>query len=253
MLARALSRGGRGFAPASVLSRRISSFMASYQAHVEERVAEGVPLPLDAARTAELVALLEQPPEGEEQQLIAMLEDRVPPGVDEAAYIKAGFLAAVSKGDTSSPLLTRQRAVELLGTMQGGYNIGPLIEALDDAELAPTAAAALARTILVFDAFHDVEAKAKAGNAMAQQVMEAWAEAEWFTSRPEVAEKITLTVFKVLGETNTDDLSPAQDAWSRPDIPLHATAMLKHPREGITDAQARTSMPHELSGCSVWG
>ncbi|MCD8548053.1 MAG: bifunctional aconitate hydratase 2/2-methylisocitrate dehydratase [Aeromonadaceae bacterium] len=208
--------------------------LENYRKHVAERAAEGVvPLPLNAEQMAGLVALLKAPPAGEEAVLLELLSERVPPGVDEAAYVKAGFLAAVAKGETQSPVLSAERATELLGTMQGGYNIAPLIDLLDDAALAPLAAKALSHTLLLFDAFHDVEAKMLAGNAYARQVMTSWAEAEWFLSRPKLADKLTLTVFKVPGETNTDDLSPAQDAWSRPDIPLHAKAMLKNARPGI--------------------
>jgi len=186
---------------------------------------------------AGLVELLKSPPLGEEEFLLDLLINRVPPGVDEAAYVKAGFLAAVAKGETTSPLVTPEKAIELLGTMQGGYNIHPLIDALDNEKLAPIAAKALSHTLLMFDNFYDVEEKAKAGNAYAKQVMQSWADAEWFLSRPSLAEKITVTVFKVTGETNTDDLSPAPDAWSRPDIPLHALAMLKNAREGIEPDQ----------------
>ena len=168
-----------------------------------------------------------------------LFENRVPPGVDEAAYVKASWLTAVLEGTVSSPLVSKRKAVDILGTMQGGYNIAPLIKALDVDDLAEGAADELSKTLLMFDAFHDVEAKARAGNTHAERVMRSWAEAEWFTSRPEVPEKITFTTFKVTGETNTDDLSPAPDAWSRPDIPLHALAMLKNPREGITDAPAQ--------------
>ncbi|MDF3009155.1 MAG: bifunctional aconitate hydratase 2/2-methylisocitrate dehydratase [Enterobacter kobei] len=212
--------------------------LEEYRKHVAERAAEGIaPKPLDATQMAALVELLKTPPVGEEEFLLDLLANRVPPGVDEAAYVKAGFLAAVAKGETTSPLVTPEKAIELLGTMQGGYNIHPLIDALDDAKLAPIAAKALSHTLLMFDNFYDVEEKAKAGNAYAQQVMHSWAEAEWFLSRPPLAEKITVTVFKVTGETNTDDLSPAPDAWSRPDIPLHALAMLKNAREGIVPDQ----------------
>ncbi len=208
--------------------------LESYRKHVAERAAQGVvPQPLNAEQVAALVDLLKSPPAGEEALLLELLSQRVPPGVDEAAYVKAGFLAAVAKGEASSPILGAEQAVEWLGTMQGGYNIHPLIDLLDDAKLAPLAAKALSHTLLMFDAFHDVQEKAKAGNALAQQVMQSWADAEWFLSRPKLADKITLTVFKVPGETNTDDLSPAQDAWSRPDIPLHALAMLKNARPGI--------------------
>ncbi|MDI6956349.1 bifunctional aconitate hydratase 2/2-methylisocitrate dehydratase, partial [Pantoea sp. Pa-EAmG] len=180
-----------------------------------------------------LVELLKNPPAGEEEFLTDLLVNRVPPGVDEAAYVKAGFLAAITKGEAHSPLVTREKAVELLGTMQGGYNIHALIEALDDEALAPIAAEALSHTLLMFDNFYDVEEKAKAGNPHAKKILQSWADAEWFLKRPKLAEKITTTVFKVTGETNTDDLSPAPDAWSRPDIPLHALAMLKNPRDGI--------------------
>ncbi|MGI2882945.1 bifunctional aconitate hydratase 2/2-methylisocitrate dehydratase [Vibrio furnissii] len=208
--------------------------LEAYRKHVEERAAEGVvPKPLDAEQVAGLVELLKNPPQGEEDVLLDLLENRIPPGVDEAAYVKAGFLTAITKGDVSSPLVSREKAATLLGTMQGGYNIEPLVSLLDDAQLAPIAATALSHTLLMFDAFYDVEEKAKAGNAFAKQVLESWAEAEWFLSKPALAEKITLTVFKVTGETNTDDLSPAPDAWSRPDIPVHALAMLKNERDGI--------------------
>ncbi|EJD6042368.1 bifunctional aconitate hydratase 2/2-methylisocitrate dehydratase [Providencia rettgeri] len=208
--------------------------LEEYRKHVAERAAQGiVPKPLDASQVAALVELLKNPPKGEEDFLLDLLTNRVPPGVDEAAYVKAGFLAAIAKGETSSSLISPEKAIELLGTMQGGYNIHALIEALDDAKLAPIAAKALSHTLLMFDNFYDVEEKAKAGNAHAKQVIESWADAEWFKQRPALAEKMTVTVFKVTGETNTDDLSPAPDAWSRPDIPLHALAMLKNARDGI--------------------
>ncbi|MBE9591418.1 bifunctional aconitate hydratase 2/2-methylisocitrate dehydratase [Moraxella sp. K127] len=209
--------------------------LTEYRAHVAEREALGVPpQPLTDAQTADLVELLKNPPAGEEDYLVDLLENRVPAGVDQAAYVKAAFLNAIVKGEATSPLVTKERAVYLLGTMLGGYNVAPLVELLDDAELGGLAAEALKKTLLVFDAFHDVEEKAKAGNANAKAVLESWAEAEWFTSRPDVPSEMTITVFKVTGETNTDDLSPAQDAWSRPDIPLHANAMLKNARDGIT-------------------
>jgi aconitate hydratase 2/2-methylisocitrate dehydratase len=209
--------------------------LEAYRKHVEERATQGIPaVPLDAEQTAELVALLKNPPSGEEEFLLDLLKNRIPAGVDEAAYVKAGFLSAIVKGEASSPLIDKVFATELLGTMLGGYNIQPLIECLDDEEVAAIAVKALSHTLLIFDAFHDVEEKAKSGNAFAKQIIESWAEGEWFTSKPKLAEKITVTVFKVPGETNTDDLSPAPDAWSRPDIPLHANAMLKMAREGIT-------------------
>ncbi|MCI0734077.1 MAG: bifunctional aconitate hydratase 2/2-methylisocitrate dehydratase [Methylococcaceae bacterium] len=212
--------------------------LEKYRKHVEERAALGVvPKPLDAGQTARLVELIKDPPAGDEDFLLDLLTDRVPPGVDEAAYVKAGFLKAIAKKEARSPILDGRRAVELLGTMLGGYNVAPLVDLLDDQDLAPAAARALSHTLLIFDAFHDVEEKSKTGNRHAQQVIESWANAEWFTSQPKVPEKLTATVFKVIGETNTDDLSPAPDAWSRPDIPLHAKAMLKMPREGITNAE----------------
>ncbi|NLD14847.1 MAG: bifunctional aconitate hydratase 2/2-methylisocitrate dehydratase [Gammaproteobacteria bacterium] len=212
--------------------------LEAYRKHVEERAAQGVvPQPLNAEQTAGLVELLKNPPAGENDFLLDLITNRVPAGVDEAAYVKAGFLAAIAKGEATSPLLNKTRAVELLGTMQGGYNIETLVSLLDDAELAATAAEQLKHTLLMFDAFHDVAEKAKAGNANAKAVMQSWADGEWFTARPALEEKITLTVFKVTGETNTDDLSPAPDAWSRPDIPLHALAMLKMARDGINPDQ----------------
>lgn len=213
--------------------------LEEYRKHVAERAAQGiVPKPLDASQMAALVELLKNPPAGEEEFLVDLLVNRVPPGVDEAAYVKAGFLAAIAKGEAHSPLVTREKAVELLGTMQGGYNIHALIDALDDETLAPIAAEALSHTLLMFDNFYDVEEKAKAGNVHAKKILQSWADAEWFLKRPKLAEKITTTVFKVTGETNTDDLSPAPDAWSRPDIPLHALAMLKNPRDGIEPDEA---------------
>ncbi|WP_024298996.1 bifunctional aconitate hydratase 2/2-methylisocitrate dehydratase [Methylomicrobium lacus] len=209
-----------------------------YRKHVEERAAEGiVPKPLDAQQTAALVELIKNPPAGEEAFILDLLANRIPAGVDDAAYVKAGFLAAIAKGEATSPILSPAEATRLLGTMLGGYNVAPLIDLLDHAELAPIAAKALSHTLLIFDAFHDVQAKSDAGNGYAKQVIQSWADAEWFTAKPEVPAKLTVTVFKVTGETNTDDLSPAPDAWSRPDIPLHAKAMLKMPREGITNAE----------------
>ena len=208
--------------------------LQEYRNHVAERAAEGVvPKPLDAEQVAQLVELIKNPPAGEETFLLELLADRVPPGVDDAAYVKAGFLAAIAKGEATSPILEAARATELLGTMLGGYNIEPMIELLDS-EHADIAVSGLSKTLLMFDAFHDVKDKADAGNVYAQKVLASWANAEWFTNKPKVAEKITVKVFKVTGETNTDDLSPAPDAWSRPDIPVHAKAMLKMEREGIT-------------------
>ncbi|HPB90516.1 MAG TPA: bifunctional aconitate hydratase 2/2-methylisocitrate dehydratase [Rugosibacter sp.] len=209
--------------------------LEAYRQHVAERAALGIPpLPLSKQQTEELVALLLNPPKGEEAFLVDLLTHRIPAGVDEAAKVKAAFLAKVGAGDTACALISRVKATELLGTMLGGYNVKPLIDALDDAEVGATAATALKSTLLMFDAFHDVADKAKAGSVNAKAVMQSWADAEWFTQRPEVPKKISVTVFKVTGETNTDDLSPAPDAWSRPDIPLHGLAMLKNARDGIT-------------------
>ncbi|MCP8898375.1 bifunctional aconitate hydratase 2/2-methylisocitrate dehydratase [Gilvimarinus xylanilyticus] len=209
--------------------------LEAYRNHVAERAAQGVPpKPLSPEQVADLVELLKNPPAGEEDFLLELISERVPPGVDEAAYVKAAFLSALIKGEAQSPLIDKPKAVELLGLMHGGYNIETLVDLLDDETLAPLAATELKHTLLMFDAFHDVEDKAKAGNQHAQEVMQSWADAEWFTSRKKVPESTKLTVFKVTGETNTDDLSPAQDAWSRPDIPLHALAMYKNSRDGIT-------------------
>ncbi len=207
----------------------------TYRQLAAKRAEQGIPaLPLTAEQTQGLVELLMAPPKGEETFLVELLTHRVPPGVDDAARVKAGFLASIAKGKESCALVSRAKATELLGTMLGGYNVQPLIDLLDDAEVAPVAAEGLKKTLLMFDAFHDVQEKAEKGNAQAKAVLQSWADAEWFTTRPEVPEAITVTVFKVSGETNTDDLSPAPDAWSRPDIPLHALAMLKNARPGIT-------------------
>ena len=208
--------------------------LEAYRQHVAERAALGVPpLPLTAQQTADVIELLKAPPAGEEAFLLDLITHRVPAGVDDAAKVKASYLAALAFGGEKNALIPRERATELLGTMLGGYNVHPLVELLDDATVGAVAANALKNTLLVFDAFHDVQEKAKAGNANAQAVLQSWADAEWFTSRPEVPQSLTVTVFKVTGETNTDDLSPAPDATTRPDIPLHALAMLKNKRDGI--------------------
>ena len=200
--------------------------LKAYRQHMEERAAEGiVPKPLDAEQVNGLVELLKNPPAGEEAFLTDLLENRIPAGVDDAAYVKAAFLAAVAKGETHSPIIDNVRATELLGTMLGGYNIEPLISLLDHDATAATAASALSKTLLMFDAFHDVVEKSES-NEHAMSILQSWANAEWFLNKENVPEKITVTVFMVDGETNTDDLSPAGDAWSRPDIPLHAKAML---------------------------
>ncbi|HAO88729.1 MAG TPA: bifunctional aconitate hydratase 2/2-methylisocitrate dehydratase [Gammaproteobacteria bacterium] len=229
--------------------------LEAYRKHVAERAELGVvPKPLSADQVADLIELLKTPPAGEEEFLVDLISNRVPPGVDEAAYVKAGFLSAVAKGEAESPLIDKKFAVKLLGTMLGGYNIATLIDLLDDGELADFAADELCHTMLMFDAFHDVAEKADGGNAAAKRVMTSWADAEWFTSKNEIPEVMTVAVYKVPGETNTDDLSPAQDAWSRPDIPLHAKAMYKNPREGVTNAEEqineleRTGHPVALVG-----
>jgi aconitate hydratase 2/2-methylisocitrate dehydratase len=209
--------------------------LQAYRQHVADRSALGIPpLPLTAQQTADVIELLKNPPVGEEGFLVDLITHRVPAGVDDAAKVKASYLAAVAFGTETCALISRERATELLGTMLGGYNIHPLVELLDDAQLAEVAANALKHTLLMFDAFHDVQEKAEKGNASAQSVLKSWAEAEWFTSKPEVPQSLTVTVLKVTGETNTDDLSPAPDATTRPDIPLHALAMLKNKRDGIT-------------------
>ena len=211
--------------------------LKAYRDHAELRAATGVPpLPLDVEQTAELIGLLADPPAGEGEFLMELFTERVPAGVDKAAYVKACFLAAIAKGESTSPLIDPNRATEILGTMLGGYNVGPLVELLDNPSLASLAASQLKHTLLMFDAFYDVAKKADAGNDVAKDVIGSWADAEWFTSKDPLAEKVSLTVFMVPGETNTDDLSPATEAWSRPDIPLHALAMLVNPREGIHDA-----------------
>ncbi|MAA63572.1 MAG: bifunctional aconitate hydratase 2/2-methylisocitrate dehydratase [Alteromonadaceae bacterium] len=212
--------------------------LEAYRAHVEERAAQGIPpKPLNAEQTAALVELLKNPPAGEEDTLVDLLENRVPPGVDEAAYVKAAFLTAILKDEATSPLIDKPKAIQLLGMMQGGYNIATLVEQLDNAELAELAAVQLKKTLLMFDAFNDVKDRMDAGNAVAKEIMESWANAEWFTGKKKVPESIKMTVFKVTGETNTDDLSPAPDAWSRPDIPLHARAAYKMERDGLKPEQ----------------
>lgn len=216
----------------------MSHFLQTYHEHVAERATIGiVPKALDAQQTVQLIELLQSPLSGNDTELLELFETRIPAGVDDAAQIKAEFLTRIANGIITNPLISAEHAVKLLGTMSGGYNVSPLIHLLDNAQLAPLAAEALSHTLLIFDRFKDIAAKAQQGNAYAKQVLHSWANAEWFTSRPTLAEKITLTVFKVLGETNTDDLSPAQDAWCRSDIPLHANAMLKMKREGIEPDQ----------------
>lgn len=210
----------------------------SYYKQAKEREQIGVvPKPLSAEQVEELIEVLQNPQGTPEEELLNLIENRIPPGVDEAAKIKAIFLNDIATGKKVSPVLSKERAVELLGTMQGGYNVQYLLDLLKDSVLAPIAANALKHILLIFDSFSTIAYLAKNGNKYAREVIESWANAEWFTAKPALADKITLTVFKVSGETNTDDLSPAQDAWSRPDIPLHAQAMLKNAREGIIPDQ----------------
>ncbi|MBK6907126.1 MAG: bifunctional aconitate hydratase 2/2-methylisocitrate dehydratase [Rhodocyclaceae bacterium] len=221
--------------------------LEAYRQHVAERAALGIPpLPLSKQQTEEVIALLLNPPKGEEVTLVDLLTHRVPAGVDDAAKVKAEFLTQVGAGKTACALISRTKATELLGTMVGGYNVKPLIDLLDDNEVGSVATAALKNTLLMFDFFNDVADKAKAGSANAKAVMQSWADGEWFTSRPEVPTAMKITVFKVTGETNTDDLSPAPDAWSRPDIPLHAVAMLKNARPGIEPEKAGERGPIKL-------
>lgn len=217
--------------------------LQAYRKHVEDRAAENLPpLALDAQQVAELVELIKAPGNEEPQVLLDLLVHRVPPGVDQAAYVKAAFLSAVASGETACSFISREYAVELLGTMLGGYNIQSLIASLDDEVTAAAAVKALSHTLLIYDAFHDVTEKSKT-NDYAKQVIQSWADAEWFTSKPEMAEEIMLTVYKVPGETNTDDLSPATEAWSRPDIPLHAKSMLvskmENPLETIEELKKK--------------
>lgn len=238
-----------------ILSRNFS-VLDDYREQTEERAKLNiVPTPLDADEVSQLCELLKEPIAGEEEYMMHLLEDRVPPGVDEAAYVKASFLASVANGEVTSPLVSKEHAVYLLGTMQGGYNIQPMIQALsDEPALAEVAVSKLANTLLMFDAFYDVEQLHKDGNVYATEVMQKWADASWFVDRPPVAEKMTVAVFMVTGETNTDDLSPAPDAWSRPDIPLHAKAMFKIERDGIHDneKQSRTWRRQRASQLRLW-
>ncbi|MGP9830994.1 bifunctional aconitate hydratase 2/2-methylisocitrate dehydratase [Marinobacter sp. NSM] len=218
--------------------------LEAYREHVAEREALGIPpKPLNPEQTAGLIELLKNPPAGEEATLVDLLENRVPPGVDEAAYVKAAFLTAIVKGEATSPLIDKKKAVQLLGMMQGGYNIATLVDLLDDSELAELAGEQLKHTLLMFDAFNDVKEKMDAGNVVAKAVVESWANAEWFTKKNKVPESTKMVVFKVTGETNTDDLSPAPDAWSRPDIPLHARAAYKMERDGLKPEEPGVTGP----------
>ena len=208
--------------------------LEAYRDHVADRAAMNIPpKPLSPQQVADVVELLKAPPASEEDYLVDLISNRVPPGVDEAAYVKAAFLSDVALGNVECPLIDKVMAVDLLGDMHGGYNIETLVKLLSDNELGEQAATELKHTLLMFDAFYDVASLAKDGNANAQSVMQSWADAEWFTKRDELPESLKMVVFKVTGETNTDDLSPAPDAWSRPDIPLHARAMYKMTRDGL--------------------
>ncbi|HOY02820.1 MAG TPA: bifunctional aconitate hydratase 2/2-methylisocitrate dehydratase, partial [Zoogloea sp.] len=229
--------------------------LEAYRQHVAERAALGIPpLPLSKQQTQALVELLQTPPAGEEAFLVDLLTHRVPAGVDDAAKVKAEFLAKVAKGEVACGLVSKVKATELLGTMLGGYNVKPLIDQLANGETGAAAAEGLKKTLLVFDFFHDVKELADKGNANAKSVLQSWADGEWFTTRPAVPASQKLTVFKVTGETNTDDLSPAPDAWSRPDIPLHALAMLKNPRPGIEPDEAGARGPlKQLEGLAAKG
>ena len=205
--------------------------LENYKNHVEERFEQGIPpLPLNAEQVSELVELLKSPPSGEEEYILDLITNRTPAGVDPAAYVKAAFLTAIAKEETSSPLIDKKHATKLLGTMLGGYNVESLISLLEDEEVGPLAAEGLSKTLLMFNAKHDVIELAKK-NENAQKVVDSWSNGEWFTSKPKLPEVIKAIVFRVEGEINTDDLSPAPDAPSRPDIPLHALAMLKKTME----------------------
>ena len=218
--------------------------LETYRQHVAERAAINIPpKPLSPQQVAELITLLKNPPEGEEQYLVDLISNRVPPGVDEAAYVKAAFLSDIALGNVDCVLIDKITAVDLLGDMHGGYNIETLVSLLKDDELGDHAVDELKHTLLMFDAFYDVAAMAKEGNTRAQSVMRSWADAEWFTKREQLPESLKMVVFKVTGETNTDDLSPAPDAWSRPDIPLHARAMYKMPRDGLEPLEVGKAGP----------
>ncbi|MFL9828086.1 bifunctional aconitate hydratase 2/2-methylisocitrate dehydratase [Rhodoplanes sp. SY1] len=236
------------------LPRNTEAMLRAYREHAAERDRLGIPpLPLSAEQTAAVVALLRAPPAGEEAFLLELLTHRVPAGVDDAAKVKATFLAGIAAGEEQSALISRLRATELLGTMLGGFNVAPLVSLLSDPEVGAAAAQALKHTLQVFDAFDAVAALAERGDANAKAVLASWAEAEWFTSRPEVPASLEIVVFKVTGETNTDDLSPAPDATTRPDIPMHALAMLKNPRPGIVPDEPGVRGPTRQLGALVAG
>ena len=222
-------------------------YLSDYFLKANERTRQHVePLPLTAAEVTELTELLLDPPAGSEAVLFNLIANRVPPGVDEAAQVKAAFLYDLATGAKDSPVIAADQAVELLGQMKGGYNVAPLIELLKDSELAADAVAALEHTLMVYDAFDQVAQLAQSGNAKAQDLIGRWAAATWFTSRPALPESQDYTVFKVTGEITTDDLSPASDAWSRPDIALHARAMFKNSREGLSADEEGVTGPMKL-------
>ena len=222
-------------------------YLSDYFLKANERTRQHVePLPLTAAEVTELTELLLDPPAGSEAVLFNLIANRVPPGVDEAAQVKAAFLYDLAIGAKDSPVIAADQAVELLGQMKGGYNVAPLIELLKDSELAADAVAALEHTLMVYDAFDQVAQLAQSGNAKAQDLIGRWAAATWFTSRPALPESQDYTVFKVTGEITTDDLSPASDAWSRPDIALHARAMFKNSREGLSADEEGVTGPMKL-------
>lgn len=224
----------------------MTSYLSDYYRQAQSRSAQGIPpLPLTAAQTQELCDLLTDP-DGQKSEYLDLLENAVPAGVDEAAKVKADFLDKIVKGTLSCPLISKSKAVEILGTMKGGYNVKPLIEALSDSEISTAAKEALEHTLLIYDAFDEVKALCEQGNAQARALMQSWADATWFESRPKLPDCITLKVFKVSGEATTDDFSPAQDAWSRPDIPLHAQSMFKNSREGLTPDEEGVKGPMAL-------
>lgn len=218
--------------------------MKEYDQHIINRAKIGItPKPLNAQQTTQLIKLLQDPVIHNKKYLLNLLIHHVPPGVDEAAYVKVKFLTSIFTEKTVCTVISKQQSIKFLGTMQGGYNVPALINALNYPELAPIATNALKHTLLIFNNFEKIYKKSKSGNKYAATILHSWAHAEWFNALPEITKKITVTVFKVPGETNTDDLSPAIDAWSRPDIPLHALSMLKHPREGIIPDQPGTIGP----------
>ena len=214
------------------------AFLEDYKAHVAERKTLGVPpLPLSAKQTAELIELIKADCTDE---LLELLTNRVAPGVDDSAYVKAAFLNDVAAEKITVDAIAPERAVQMLGMMLGGYNVKPMIDALSSANevVVQEAVTALSKTLLVYDAFNDVEELHKKGNVAATQVMTSWANAEWFTQRDALAKEITVTVYKVPGETNTDDLSPASEAFTRSDIPLHANSFLVNRMEKPLETMA---------------